>query len=463
MPIDRKAPNGKTIPFFVKRYRAAGGKGKIALWMLQGGPGGSGFVFENVAEAIATKYPDVDFYLPDHRGTGRSEKLTCTQQGAATPGGLAIVPEEWPACLDEVKAKWGSDLAHFDTTNAANDVGVAAALFREPGQQVSLYGASYGTYWALRIMQLFPAGFDRVVLDSLAGPGMSLARQDQDADEAAHDLLRACGQDAGCAAKLGPDPAARADALVAKLRTGHCSALTVPPAAGGRSLHEAFRLALGTLSMQLPYRSAIFPVVHRLDRCSEADVPALQHFLDTVYAPAPPGGPDPFFEQFGFVLSNNIVFSELYETPPPSAAALKAIRDQAVASREITTDMAQEQAIWTPYPADEFTGKWPDASQTPVLMLAGGFDPATLHRKQEEAKSHLVGPGRHFVSVPSATHAVISSSPTTANRSCGTMIMMSFLDDAMAPDTSCLATVLPVAFAPDTNLNKAFFGVTTWE
>ena len=56
-----------------------------------------------------------------------------------------------------------------------------------------LFGISYGTTWALRAMQVFPDSFDRVILDSLAPPGISLARQDQDADEAARDLLAACG------------------------------------------------------------------------------------------------------------------------------------------------------------------------------------------------------------------------------------------------------------------------------
>jgi pimeloyl-ACP methyl ester carboxylesterase len=462
-PLDRRDPAGKTIPFFVKRYRAPGGRGRIALWMLQGGPGGSGYVFENFAEAMATKFPDVDYYMPDHRGTGRSEKLTCLAQDPSSSGGLAITPEEWPACLAEARAKWGADLAKFDTSNAANDVGLLATNVRAPGQTLAVYGVSYGTYWALRLMQLFPSGFDRVVLDSFVPPGSSLARQDQDANEAAHDLLRACGKDAACSAKLGSDPAALADALVTKVKSGHCSALVVPPAAQGFSLHAAFRLALGTLVEQFPYRAAFFEVIHRLDRCGADDVVALQHFLDTVYAQPPAGTPDPFLEGFGFVLSNNIAFSELWESPSPSAADLAAIRDAAVASREITVDMAQEHDIWPLYPPDEFVGKWPDASHTPVLVLAGGFDPATLLRKQLVAKDHLTGPGRHFVVVPSATHGVITSSTTTDNRSCGTKMMMSFFEDATAPDTKCLADIVPTSFVPEPSLNKALFGVPTWE
>jgi pimeloyl-ACP methyl ester carboxylesterase len=459
LPLDRHAPAGKTLPFFVKRYRAAGGTGKTALWMLQGGPGGSGYVFERVAEAMATKFPDIDYYIPDHRGTGRSSKLTCAAQDPTSPGGLEIQPAEWPGCLAEVKATIGDDLAQYTISNAASDVGLAANRVREPGQKVALLGVSYGTTWALRAMQVFPDSFDRVILDSLAPPGTSLARQDQDADEAARDLMKACGEDAGCSAKLGADPVALADGVFAKLAKGHCSALKVPAGAGDRTLAESFRLAVGSLLMQIQYRSAIFPMFYRLDRCNADDAIRLQTFLDATYGDgtADPAA-DPFFNQFGFVLSDNIAFAELWETPSPTAAALAAIRDAGIASRDVTLDMAQEHDIWPIYTPDDLAGKWPDASKTPVLTLAGGFDPATLLRKSVVAKEHLTGPGRHFITVPSATHFVIASSTTTANRSCGTRIMMSFLDDAEAPDTSCLTDVLPTSFAPASDLSQGLFG-----
>jgi pimeloyl-ACP methyl ester carboxylesterase len=313
-------------------------------------------------------------------------------------------------------------------------------------------------------MQLFPTGFDRVVLDSFVAPGSSLARQDQDADEAARDLLKACGEDAGCAAKLGADPVAFTDALFAKLKAGHCGELVVPPGAEGRPLYAAVRLAIGSFLMQLQVRPAIFPLLHRLDRCNAADVATLQTFLDIVYADGGDLGADPLLNQWGFVLSNNIAYSELWEQPSPTKEELAAIRESSIATRDITVNMAQEHAIWPIYPPDELVGKWPDESKTPVLVLSGGFDPATLLRKSLVAKEHFTGEGRHFVVVPSATHFVIGTSPTTQKRSCGTKMMMSFLDDPKAPDMSCLAEVLPTSFEPDPGLSQALFGTTNpWD
>jgi hypothetical protein len=43
------------------------------LWMLEGGPGLSGIGLVSTTEQFIVKgLPDLDVYMPDHRGTGRS-------------------------------------------------------------------------------------------------------------------------------------------------------------------------------------------------------------------------------------------------------------------------------------------------------------------------------------------------------------------------------------------------------
>ena len=461
LPLRASEPDGETIDIFVKRFRPANGKATRALWMLQGGPGGSGYVFEGIAEAISTKYPDVEFYIPDHRGTGKSTKLTCAAQAPDSEGGIGISPAEWPACLAENKDRWGDKLAAFSTTNAANDLGLLIERTRREGQPVFVYGVSYGTYLANRYLQLFPKQADGVVLDSIAAPGSSLARQDQDANEAARDLLAVCAKDATCAEKLGADPWAKAQALVPKLLVGHCSDV-VPPAS--LTLHEALRLAFGTMLMHPHLRGYIPAAIHRLDRCAENDVPAMNTFFKALYGDgSEPGEPDEMMKSWGWVLSNNITFSELWETPPPSAEDLASIRESAVASREITSGLPELHAIWPLY-TDPLAPAWA-TTDVPMLMLAGGLDPATLFRKQVPARDQFSGPHQHFVEIPSASHTVIASSMTTAGRSCGTMIMMTFLEDPRGtPDTSCLADVLPVTFAGDAAVTNALFGTSDpWE
>lgn len=456
LPLRAGVADGQTLDVRVKRYRPTGGQGKHQLWMLQGGPGGSAYVFEGIVEQIGARYPDVDFYLPDHRGTGSSSRIGCSAEGNDTEGGFFITPDEWPSCIADVQAELGDRLAAYGTTNAANDLGLLIERARVPGQTVQVYGVSYGTYWATRYMQLFPEQADGVILDSFVPPGGSLARQDEDANEAAHDFFTACAADTLCASKLGADPWAKVNALFAKLKAGHCPAIANPAA----PTYLLFRRAFGQFLMHPDYRKMIAPMVYRADRCEPKDIAALAPLLEGMTQEAPVGE---MLHQWGWVLSNNVLFSEMWEQPSPTAAELEAIREGAVASRDVTLNMDALIGKWPTYPSDPLVGQWPNRSK-PVLVLQGGLDPATLLRKARVAKDVFTKPGQHWIEIPSATHTVIGSSTTTERRSCGTLIMMSFFEHPEAPDTSCLNQLIPLSFEPSAATVSAFFGTTeAWE
>ncbi|MCU0696463.1 MAG: alpha/beta hydrolase [Myxococcaceae bacterium] len=462
-PLEASNPSGPTIEYFVKRYRPPNGRGLRAMWMLQGGPGASGLVFEGLSEQFGTRFPDVDYYFPDHRGTGRSTRLSCPMQESQTSeAGLYITAAEWPACLAAVQASEGARLAAFNMTNAANDVGVAIAATREAGQPVFVYGVSYGTSLALRYLQLYPSQADGVVLDSIAPPGISLYRQDEDANEAARDYFAACSANAVCGAKLGPAAWDKAEALFTKLKAGHCPEIAVP----GIPTHVLLRRAFGGFLMDPSLRAYIAPIVYRADRCNAADVDALSVLMNQLTQE--PAMPPDEHRLWGWVLSQNILHSEFAETPRPTAAQLSAMREPLVASRDVTEGF-EPTLNWPVYPADRFTGQWPEP-QTPIVMLQGGLDPATILRKARAAKERLNRPGQTWVEIPSATHTVVASSPYVnavgERRSCGTAVMMSFLENpGVTPDTSCVSRVEPISWAlPNGNLTLALFGRrNAWE
>lgn len=459
VPLDPQAPSGKTIDFFVKRFRPKGGKGLRALWMLQGGPGASGYVFENIAEQMATRFPDVDYYIPDHRGTGQSVRLGCPPEEAAdSPEGLTITEAEWATCLPRLRAEHGDDLRFFGTTQAASDLGLAIARTRPEGQPTFVLGVSYGTSWAHRYLQLFPGQATGVVLDSIAPPGASLARQDADSDEAAKDFFDACKKDAFCSGKLGPDPWSKVQALFAKLKTGHCAKAGFPdfPA------HVLFRRTFAALLMDPTLRTYIPAVVYRADRCEARDEKALEHFAGAVTQESPESE---MLKQWGWGLTYNIIFSEMWEQPPPSVAELAAIREGAVASRDITEVMGNLFPSWPRFTPDP-SARELATSSTPMLLLQGGLDPATLLRKARPVGEHFRGPHQTWVEVPTASHTVFGSSTTREGRSCGTKMIMSFLENPTAPvDTSCVADVVPLDFTnPRTSWTTALFGTTdAWE
>jgi len=458
-PEDAANPSGPTIDVFVKRYRPAGGKGLRAMWMLQGGPGASGYVFEGIAEQIATRFPDVDFYIPDHRGTGRSTRLGCpAQEAPSSEGGIAITDAEWPACLADVKARDGHRLAKFNTTNAANDLGVLIQRTGQEGQPVFVYGVSYGTYWAHRYLQLYPDQASGVVFDSMVPQGGSLARQDEDSNEAARDFFGVCGKDAFCSQKLGTDPWPKVQALFAKLKTGHCSEIAPPDMPN----HVLFRRAFAGLLMDANLRPYIPAIAYRLDRCEPKDVAALKVLVGKLTEVQPDSE---MIKQWSWVVSYNIILSELWETPRPTAAMLEAIREGAVASRDVTLGMQTTMDMWPTYPPDAYTRAWA-TTKTPLLFLSGGLDPATLLRKAREVREHFQAANQYWVEVPTAGHTVIASSTTSEKRSCGTRMMMAFFEKPdTPPDTSCIADVMPLDF-PNARVeyNRSLFGTTdAWE
>ncbi|MDX2015240.1 MAG: alpha/beta fold hydrolase [Myxococcaceae bacterium] len=456
-PLEATNPSGPTIEYFVKRYRPPNGRGLRAMWMLQGGPGASGLAFEGLSEQFGTRFPDVDYYFPDHRGTGRSTRLTCpAQEGPFSEAGLYITAGEWPGCLAAIQAAEGPRLAAFNMTNAANDVGVAIAATREPGQPVFVLGISYGTSLALRYLQLYPAQADGVVLDSIAPPGISLYRQDEDANEAARDLFAVCSANAVCGAKLGPMAWAKAEALFTRLKAGHCPEIAVP----GIPTHVLLRRAFGQFLMDPTLRTYIAPIVYRADRCNASDIDALAVLMNQLSQE--PGTPPEEHRLWGWVLSQNILHSEFAETPRPTSSQLAAWREPLVASRDVTEGF-EATLNWPVYAADQYAGQWP-TPQTPVLMLQGGLDPATLLRKARVARDRLDRPGQTWVEIPSATHTVVASSPFVNSlgerRSCGTAVLMSFVENPSAPpDMSCVSRVEPVSWAfTNTNLTLALFG-----
>ncbi len=462
-PLDARRPDGPTVDVFVKRFRPKGGRGLRALWMLQGGPGASGYVYEALSEVMATRFPDVDYYIPDHRGTGRSTRLGCPAEEAdASPGGIAITEAEWPSCLEALRAQHGERLAAFNTTNAANDLGLLIDATRRPEQPVFVLGVSYGTYLAHRYLQLFPRQADGVVLDSIAPPGTSLFRQDEDANEAARDFFAACGADAFCASKLGPAPWSVATRLVERLKADHCAAIAVPAA----PTHVLLRRAIASMLMDPSLRAYVPAVVYRADRCAVRDVGALRVFMRAISTPQPP---NLNLRQWSWALSHNIILSEFNETPAPTREALAAIREASVASRDVTETLAVNLGRWPTYPLDAYARAWADTA-TPMLFLQGGLDPATLLRKARPMRERFTRPHQTWVEIPTATHTALASSPFIDEagepRSCGTRLLMRFIENPTAPlDAGCVAQVRPIDFTlPRADVTMSLFGgPDAWE
>ena len=453
VPLDWNAAGGANVAggpqldVFVKRFRghgpgASGGRGQ--LWFLDGGPGGTGAQFDNAELVALFDQLGWDLYIPAHRGTGHSTALTCAAAVTedSTMGALVTL-EEAAGCSGEAQAQWGAGLAHFSAEQAAHDVGalIEAATAKRPGsgQRVAVWGGSYGTYWAQRYLQVFPAQADAVVLEGTLDLTNDLSDQLSAGDAAGERFLDVCAADASCAGKLGGDPRAAYDAAVAKLAAGTCAPLaelTVP------TWKQVARTLVDT-GLGYDARAILAALVHRINRCSAADAPVLESFAAGIPVLAEQidrAESDPVINNF--LLGLNEARVDLWPAAVDRAAGAAAHRSLRFASVEEWTGFVD---IFEQWPAQPHAAgaETPAATGVPVLLLIGGLDISTPMEWGTLAASRY--PQAQQVVVPTGGHGV---SFDDATGDCAREVLFGFLADPAAPvETSCVQGVRPIDFA----------------
>ncbi|MGO9560445.1 MAG: alpha/beta fold hydrolase [Acidimicrobiales bacterium] len=226
VPLDWQASSGPSITVCFRWYPATDVKAPAlgTLLPVEGGPGyptiGSVPGYLEMYGALVERY---NLLAVDLRGTGCSTPIRCARlqrySGATdTPRFQQLVG----ACGAGLDRRWkfrgggylhGSDL--FTSAPAADDV---AAVIRRLGlSQVSLYGDSYGSWFAQVFASRYPALIHSLILDSTyqildLDPWYRSTIQDMPAD-----FETACARSAACAA-AGGKSWPRMEALAASLR-----------------------------------------------------------------------------------------------------------------------------------------------------------------------------------------------------------------------------------------------------
>jgi pimeloyl-ACP methyl ester carboxylesterase len=432
VPLDWSAPDGAKLEIWASRSLAKQQPATTQLWLLDGGPGASGYGYGRKLPLLAELLPNVDHYVLVHRGTGLSGFLTCPEQEVAwTASGTDIAPSEVLACAEALGAAWGEGLAGFSTTGDAMDLQRFVARTREPGKRVVAWGVSYGTMRAMRFLQLYPSDFDAVVLDGIVAPGAQFfSRWDGQADVVGRRLAALCAQSEACSARLGSDPWARLTTLHTKLHDGHCAPL-------GLSANDF--ATFGETIVSLGARSVhehLFPIVYRLDRCEPGDVSVLRSYFQSLLGwleQAWGRG----FEGYSQALYYHVALSELWEDPPPTLQELQARNELcSLCDHRWALGMALRHAAWPRY-EDALAGQWP-STDMPVLAWNGGLDAQTTFATACLAAGHFGAEHQHFLEAPFAAHGVLELSE--GKTTCSGKIFAGFVSDPTAPvDGSCLA------------------------
>lgn len=449
LPLDRNAPNGKTLGVFVTRFaNPANARGSI--WLLQGGPGGSIASFEYALSAYRQLFPDYALYGMEHRGVARSSRLECSGSR----------PDRCGASLRE---ELGGDLASYSTSAAAGDLHELIVRTRKGTEPTFVYGVSYGTYVAQRYLAMFPTEPSGVVLDSVVPMnGLYFSRSDEEGGAPMKYWAALCDADTFCASKMGAPAWSKVQGALQKIGQGHC------PASG---LDKDYSTVLRAL---LPYNElawSILPVLYRFDRCTDADATFVRTYLQRIidmfsYGGGGPDGNvrrDPDDEDMNDALYMNVAFSELWETPAPSQAELRQRYQDALLPAGGIDQLGRLQASWPVYPHDELVGVYPQ-SDVPVLTLNGTLDSQTPLDLVKVVDDYYTKPHQRFVTMPNANHGV-AISYDGEQIPCGSRIMQGFVQNPTAElDVSCTATPEPISLQGDAQMNEEYLGTADlWE
>ncbi|WP_245633755.1 alpha/beta fold hydrolase [Amycolatopsis jejuensis] len=195
VPLDYADPGGRTIDLAVSRIRATGER-RGAIVVNPGGPGQSGMrtplnLAESKAAGLLAHHDLIGF---DPRGVDYSASIPCDDDAARPDPGLSekdkarIRAEHKAASNAACFAKDPALVKSFTTPTIARDVDrIREALGEE---KIGYYGVSWGTALGAEYRTLFDAHVDKMLLDSVMPPQLSVKTMDDDMAVAGENTFR---------------------------------------------------------------------------------------------------------------------------------------------------------------------------------------------------------------------------------------------------------------------------------
>jgi pimeloyl-ACP methyl ester carboxylesterase len=346
------------------------------------------------------------------------------------------------ACHRELAAT-GAALSAYNSTENAADI---ADLRRALGLTTwNVYGTSYGSYLAQTLMRDHPEGIRSVVLDSVLPTTYTIPENWWITRAGFDNLFQACVAETACNA-AHPRLEETFTELVNKFEADPQTTTVRDPVTGkdlkvvldGGALVDWLR----NQNYAVPLLSAAPDLIGGL---AAGRPEAIKAIAKDRASRAPPPGPG--VPALGYGLSYGVSCRESYPFATPedlAAAGRRGFPDYPLSvTREGIGGWAYFNEdcrdVWK-VPAAPQAMHQPVVSSIPTLLISGTFDTLTSLAGAKAAAAKLSR--ATIIGIPGVGHAVFPQSP------CAQAVVVSFLADPAATDTSCVGALKPPSFAP---------------
>lgn len=430
-------PEGKRLKLAVAVFKATGAEARSdPLVYLQGGPG-------LATLGPATELFTADFARPiqqtrdivfvDQRGTGQSVPLLrCDEVRSLERSQQTASPEEAKSAASACSARFLADgvrVGAFNTAESAKDI--ADVLVALGYRAWNIYGVSYGTRLALRLLHDHPENARSVVLDSAVpfdvffqnGAYENLLRS---LDE----LFASCAADAACH-EAYPDPERSLAVVVERLQRQPITVTGEGPDGTKHQLRVDGSRLLGLIQQMLYFTStiALVPALIAELETGRLETQALGSFAALI---------DSSQLSDGVYLTMECLESlPLAPTNVPVTTGVILPQSDSGTLSPADLQLARElcKAWGTPVPAALTATRV--SAPVPVIVLEGQFDPVTPPAYGERIAREIKTAKTYFFK--GSTHGVLSDT-------CSMQLVSSFLHDPAAPDRGCIDELRPAAF-----------------
>lgn len=399
VPLDHRAPRGRTIDLALVRFPASNPANRIgSLFINPGGPGGSGVdtVIAVGADLDADMQGRFDIVGFDPRGIARSAPVRCWptfDQALNFAAGVPIFPYEsamerpffaelttlYPSCL----ANGQRDIMRFmGTADVARDLDLMRRAVGD--QKLNYLGFSYGSFLGNTYANLFPRNIRALAIDGVLDPRLWSSGRQIESDRTAGEVvmaefLRLCDE-AACPFSGPHGAAARWTNLLAVLREAPVT-IELPP---DPPFELTYDLLVAVMFGGL-YSASYWPdyaiLLDYIDQAVSSSVPggdpAVMKELATRWAALT--AKDPVQEPY-----DNFV-EGYYGNHCADAEYPSSLRDWSKTGRFAAKDSVFGPYLWWtqapcanwPVSPTRYGGPWTARTSAPVLVVGNSFDPAT--------------------------------------------------------------------------------------